>query len=84
MMFKVRAMRAPSISHRVGVKESTGYGAELWPIDLGGFDSVRAFLDRFDKEEERLDLLIENASTTLSSFQTEDGWESTFVMAISS
>jgi retinol dehydrogenase 12 len=61
-----------------GLQEQTGYKAELWTIDLSSFDSVKAFADKFEKDGGRLDIVIENASTTQdSSHITTDNWEST-------
>jgi retinol dehydrogenase 12 len=66
-----------------GLEEQTGFKAELWSIDLGSFESVKAFADKFDKDAGRLDIVVQNASTTpASSHQTTDGWESTYVSSI--
>ncbi|EEB88023.1 hypothetical protein MPER_14387, partial [Moniliophthora perniciosa FA553] len=59
------------------IKAETGYNkAELWIIDLSNFASVRAFVDKFEKEGSRLDILIENAALIGSGEYevTEDGW----------
>ncbi|ESK92349.1 retinol dehydrogenase 12 [Moniliophthora roreri MCA 2997] len=63
------------------IKAETGYSkAELWTIDLSNFASVKAFVDKFEKEGGRLDILIENAGVMGSDEYevTEDGWASIF------
>ncbi|KAF8180838.1 short-chain dehydrogenase [Pholiota molesta] len=62
-------------------KKETGYeNAYLRLLDLAIFDSVRAFAQQFKEEEERLDILVENAAllpdTTIFK-PTKDGWEPT-------
>ncbi|KAF8888746.1 hypothetical protein BD779DRAFT_428814 [Infundibulicybe gibba] len=58
--------------------EQTGYRAELWIIDLSDFDSVKAFVDKFEADGGRLDLLIQNAGIFMPRYEaTKDGWEST-------
>ncbi|KAK7056346.1 hypothetical protein VNI00_002900 [Paramarasmius palmivorus] len=55
----------------------TGYkNAEVWTLDLASFASVKSFVDRFEKEGERLDVLIENAGATAPQTYetTNDGW----------
>ncbi|KAG6918159.1 hypothetical protein DXG01_016144 [Tephrocybe rancida] len=55
----------------------TGYkGAELWMVDLSRFSSVVAFIDKFEQQGGRLDILIGNAAAMTSDYSTtEDGWE---------
>ncbi|KAK7044161.1 hypothetical protein VNI00_007881 [Paramarasmius palmivorus] len=62
------------------IKAETGYQAELWIIDLSSFASVKAFVDKFEKEGGRLDILVENAGIMGSEEYevTEDGWASIF------
>ncbi|KAK7044162.1 hypothetical protein VNI00_007882 [Paramarasmius palmivorus] len=62
------------------IKAETGYKAELWIIDLSSFASVKAFVDKFEKEGGRLDILVENAGIIGSEdYQvTKDGWASIF------
>jgi retinol dehydrogenase-12 len=63
------------------LKAATGYTkAELWIIDLADFTSVKLFADRFEQDGGRLDILVENAAITASTYvATKDGWESSFV-----
>ncbi|KAF8888743.1 hypothetical protein BD779DRAFT_1470032 [Infundibulicybe gibba] len=59
--------------------EQTGYqNAELWTIDLSDFDTVKAFVDKFEADGGRLDILVENAGIAIRRYEaTKDGWEST-------
>ncbi|KAJ8703432.1 hypothetical protein PTI98_002054 [Pleurotus ostreatus] len=58
------------------IKQSTGFDAELWLIDLCSFASVKAFVDKFEKEVERLDILVANAAIISTKYEkTEDDWE---------
>ncbi|ESK93917.1 short-chain dehydrogenase [Moniliophthora roreri MCA 2997] len=59
------------------LKEQMRYEkAELWIVDLASLTSVKSFVDRFEKECERLDILVENAgmSPPLQYERTEDGF----------
>ncbi|KAF9492244.1 NAD(P)-binding protein [Pleurotus eryngii] len=59
------------------LQQSTGFDtAELWLIDLCNFDSVKAFVDKFEKEVERLDILVANAGVVSMKYElTQDEWE---------
>ncbi|KAF4584689.1 NAD(P)-binding domain superfamily protein [Pleurotus pulmonarius] len=59
------------------LKESTGFDkAELWLVDLCSFASVQAFANKFEKEVERLDILVANAGVIPVKYEaTEDDWE---------
>ncbi|KAJ7631812.1 hypothetical protein B0H17DRAFT_1282931 [Mycena rosella] len=63
----------------VQLKQETGYTkGELWLIDLGDFQSVKAFGDRFEQDEGRLDILVANAAMETRKYTTtKDGWETT-------
>ncbi|KAF8875435.1 short-chain dehydrogenase [Infundibulicybe gibba] len=67
------------------LRDQTGYqNAELWTIDLCDFDSVKAFVSKFEAEGGRLDLLVENAGIVMAGYEaTKDGWESTLVASLS-
>ncbi|KAK2467571.1 hypothetical protein APHAL10511_000426 [Amanita phalloides] len=60
------------------LKTETGYdGAEVWLVDQADFSSVKAFADKFLKEEDRLDCLMLNAAIAVVEYNsTGDGWES--------
>ncbi|KAF8211139.1 short-chain dehydrogenase [Mycena galopus ATCC 62051] len=59
------------------LRAATGYlKAELWLIDLADFASVKQFVDKFEREDGRLDILVENAA--IGSFKyaaTKDNWD---------
>ncbi|KAF9489181.1 short-chain dehydrogenase [Pleurotus eryngii] len=59
------------------LKKSTGFDrAELWLVDLCSFASVKAFADKFEKEVERIDILVANAAIIPHAYEvTKDGWE---------
>ncbi|KAG6918163.1 hypothetical protein DXG01_016148 [Tephrocybe rancida] len=59
------------------LRNETGYrGAELWLVDLSRFSSAVAFVDKFEQEGGRLDILVANAATIISEYSaTLDGWE---------
>jgi NAD(P)-dependent dehydrogenase (short-subunit alcohol dehydrogenase family) len=54
-------------------------------LDHGDFASVSALVTQFEKEHDRLDVLIANAGIFGSSrTETKNGWESMYVMIFSS
>ncbi|KAG5654210.1 hypothetical protein H0H81_006243 [Sphagnurus paluster] len=59
------------------LQEETDYqAAELWIIDLAQFSSVTAFVDKFEKDQGRLDILVENAVCGPTAYEaTSDNWE---------
>ena len=60
------------------LKTETGYEfAELWIIDLSRISSVVEFVERFEKDGGRMDILLLNAATTPFAGQqlTDDGYE---------
>ncbi|KAL4252931.1 NAD(P)-binding domain superfamily protein [Abortiporus biennis] len=58
------------------VKETGFDRVEGWPIELGSFESVIAFADRFASDGGHLDLLLNNAAVLMPRYeQTENGWE---------
>ncbi|KAL4250016.1 hypothetical protein ABKN59_005941 [Abortiporus biennis] len=59
------------------IEKETGFtNAESWPIELEDFSTVRAFAERFEKEDVLLDILINNAAVGLNKYtKTVDGWE---------
>lgn len=63
------------------LKQSTGFdNAELWLVDLCSFASVKAFADKFEKEVERLDILVANAAVVPHEYEvTKDEWETSYV-----
>ncbi|KAK0434089.1 hypothetical protein EV421DRAFT_2088095 [Armillaria borealis] len=60
------------------IQDDTGYSkAELWIIDLANFNSVIAFAEKAERELDRLDILIENASIATWDYEQVEGWEKT-------
>ncbi|KAG6836569.1 hypothetical protein H0H93_006673 [Arthromyces matolae] len=62
-------------------KETNYKYAELWIVDLSNFASVIAFVDKFERDGGRLDILVENAAVATTTYTaTTDGFETTFVL----
>ncbi|KAH9479740.1 Short-chain dehydrogenase/reductase phmF [Psilocybe cubensis] len=59
------------------IRGETGCASvEAWALELAEFASVRAFCDKFERECDRLDILVENAGiATVNPDFTKDGWE---------
>ena len=52
---------------------------EVWQLDLASLASVRAFAEKINREEARLDLLVNNAGLVAEErTETQDGFETTF------
>ncbi|KIJ13031.1 hypothetical protein PAXINDRAFT_170916 [Paxillus involutus ATCC 200175] len=60
------------------IQTETGcQSCELWQVDLADFASVKSFAERFQRECQRLDILVMNAAILARSYEaTVDGWES--------
>jgi retinol dehydrogenase 12 len=64
----------------VAIKAATGFDVELWTVDLARMESVVAFVDRFQKDGGRLDVLVCNAGVYEHKYSTTvDGYETTWV-----
>lgn len=63
-----------------GLTEETGYAsAVLYILDLASFASVSAFADKLEKENERLDIAVHNATLWNAEYvRSQDGWESRY------
>jgi len=59
------------------IEKVTGYTkAELWLIDNSDFSSVTAFVEKFEKDGGRLDILVLNAAILAHTYEaTPDKWE---------
>ncbi|TFK22498.1 NAD(P)-binding protein [Coprinopsis marcescibilis] len=59
------------------IRQETGFErVELRMLDLAKFSSVLEFVERFEKEEEQLDIHVANAAVVPRERRvTEDGWE---------
>jgi NAD(P)-dependent dehydrogenase (short-subunit alcohol dehydrogenase family) len=61
------------------IETRSGSAAEVMPLDLASFASVRAFADEFARSHERLDILVDNAGVILKDRRTTvDGHETQF------
>ncbi|KDQ57852.1 hypothetical protein JAAARDRAFT_47666 [Jaapia argillacea MUCL 33604] len=49
--------------------------AELWLIDLCQTSLILSFVEKFDREEGRLDILVMNAAMAVSGYEEYEGWE---------
>jgi retinol dehydrogenase-12 len=65
------------------IEESTGRKGvcEVWPIDMGNFDSVKEFAKRAAKLE-RLDVVVENAGIVSRNYEQMEGMESTIAVNV--
>ena len=59
------------------IRKETGYAnVEGWTLELSDFSSVKAFVDRFEKDGDDLHLLVENAGVIRFDYaRTKDGLE---------
>jgi retinol dehydrogenase 12 len=63
------------------IQKETGYTAgKVMILDLGDFASVSSFVTAFEKEYNRLDVLICNAAVGTFDYEAKNGWESTYVL----
>jgi retinol dehydrogenase-12 len=61
------------------IESRSGNAAEVMPLDLASFASVRNFADVFGRTHDRLDILVNNAGVILKQRHvTEDGHEAQF------
>ena len=67
-----------SITH-IDIKKTTGFDrTAAYAVELSVFTSVNNFIDDFEKNEERLDILMYNAGVALRQYRpTADGFEET-------
>jgi NAD(P)-dependent dehydrogenase (short-subunit alcohol dehydrogenase family) len=83
----VLAVRDPARGAAVSLEISRrGGSAEVLPMDLASFDSVREAAARFSASHDRLDVLINNAGTAVARRElTADGhertWQTNFLSA---
>lgn len=56
---------------------------DVWQLDLGSFESVRAFCRRAETELDRLDVVVENAGVAIGTYVECDGrFESTIAINV--
>lgn len=53
---------------------------EVFQLDLGSYDSVRAFADRCKRDLERIDGLVANAAVGLATWSETEGFETSLVV----
>jgi NAD(P)-dependent dehydrogenase (short-subunit alcohol dehydrogenase family) len=54
---------------------TNGVVVEVWPVDLGSFESVKAFCRRAEKELKRVDVLLMNAAVVMGGGgEVAEGW----------
>lgn len=90
VILAVRSIRAGEDAAK-SIHESTGRQGvcEVWQVDIGNWDSVKAFVKRTE-ELERLDIVVENAGIARIEWSQMEGMESgvavnvvgTFLMAL--
>jgi retinol dehydrogenase 12 len=66
----------------IAVEKETGFkNIEIGILELSSFDSVKLFVETFEKNNDRLDILLENAG--IASFDVEitnDGWDKRYIL----
>lgn len=65
------------------MEENTGRTgvAEVWQLDVGSYESVKAFASRFDTLD-RVDAVIENASVAMLEYKEAEGLESSLTINV--
>lgn len=67
------------------IERSTGRRdvVDVWQVDLGSFESVRAFCRRAGAELDRLDVVVENAGVAIGNYvECDGGFESTIAVNV--
>ncbi|KAI1845844.1 hypothetical protein JX265_011260 [Neoarthrinium moseri] len=54
---------------------------EVWPVDLGSFESVKEFCDRANSLD-RLDYMIQNAGLAAAKYKSLEGYEETITVNV--
>lgn len=70
---------------RQDILKSTGVNVDsvqVWKLDLGSYDSVKAFAKKAESELERIDILLENAGIATFPFKLVEGHESTITVNV--
>lgn len=82
----VMAVRSEARGHKALLKIEAETGkkgvAEVWPLDLGDFASVKRFAERAKTELEAIDGIVENASIALSEWTLSEGVETTMAVNV--
>jgi NAD(P)-dependent dehydrogenase (short-subunit alcohol dehydrogenase family) len=81
----ILAVRSPAKGDEAKAKIEADTGvkgvAEVWPLDMGSFESIKAFAEKVNGLE-RLDAIIENAGVALPHFKKADGNEETIMVNV--
>jgi retinol dehydrogenase 12 len=64
------------------IEKETGFkNTEIGILELSSFDSVKKFVETFEKGNDRLDILLENAAYASPVIETtDDGWNKPYVL----
>ncbi|CAJ2502794.1 Uu.00g101880.m01.CDS01 [Anthostomella pinea] len=83
VILAVRNVEAGEAARRqIDAATNTAGVAEVWHLDLASYDSVKAFAQRAAENLERLDGLIENATTALDRWTAAEGMETTITVNV--
>jgi len=81
----ILAVRSPPKGDvaKAKIEEATGRTgvAEVWPLDLASYDSIRAFAQRVS-ELDRIDAVVENAGVALTEWTLAEGSETTITVNV--
>lgn len=67
------------------IEESTGCAPgtiEVWPMDLGSYDSVKAFAARVTQELDRVDVLLANAGVAMAQWELAEDNETNITVNV--
>lgn len=70
---------------RQDILKTTGVNSDVvqvWKLDLGSYDSVKAFAKKAETELERIDMLVENAGIATDKWKVVEGHESTVTVNV--
>lgn len=56
--------------------------AQVWLLDLSSYESILAFAQRVERELERVDAVVENATAANADWILCEGWESTVMVNV--
>src|ERR1700761_74348 len=79
----ILAVRSPAkgADAKAKIEVDTGIKgvAEVWPLEVGSYESIRAFAEKVNRLE-RLDAIVENAGVALAQWSETDGNETTILV----
>jgi NAD(P)-dependent dehydrogenase (short-subunit alcohol dehydrogenase family) len=81
----ILAVRSPAKGEEAKSKIEAETGikgvAEVWPLDMGSYDSIKEFASKVNKLE-RVDAIVENAGLALDQWSESDGMETTLIVNV--